>query len=1399
MKLRDSFDGSSRFEGDRVLRWRSIPAGAKIVSARATVTPIDAKLGGPFAEPLSFNAALDNFGATRTPGTAGAGATLTTWVEVDFRARRTLAQVVGNFTNSSLQVDVGGGTYVEINQAGAFRTPSDTSTTATFPISGNTVSLPGLTVAKLKITNTGVSAVAPVLTSVVVSSVPTNVSLRVGELARFWTHLGEMTESETSPDFAAVLQAALVNAKIENGFYDLPLIIHSDTIARLQVDLEIEFLAQQDPLPNGLQEVVLPFDLSTLPQSTAATLNVAVPPNTRVVPERTTARVRGAFAESRIAYGPTGNVKPVAAVEVSPNSAQAQIIALDQPNDKDIPATAIDLLIESKTPSSRLRLDVRGDLDGKPGDTSLLAKPVELSVDQQAGKGARWTSVALSAEFVFSKSQATTAQTKPQRYWLVLQSLEGTVAWSVDQTLALNIQTTRDGGLSWRNAVAMAGTLRDQKVPGGGPFSAFFRLRIQPKTFKVPIDLQVGRDESEVRISLDRFEALGRVDFAFGTELAQGINASLDKAPPVTGPDTEHLHNGGLEHWLRVGNDIRTQTEFNFGAPIHAVAFSPDGTLAYVLDQISFKTGLILVVDVACNREIEEKKISLAITDPTTFVVTPDGRRAYVIGGGQLGTRLQVVDLTTSQKLGGLFDPVLGRNGSSSVLALSPDGARLYLATVNQITSPETLIRVVDTAILEQQVTSGAPPPAPLPVKQTIPRVPGQTNATPIALAVSPGGEFLYVLLGGSPNSIVKILDTTTFELLPRDLSAGPGVVANALALTLDGKVAVVINGDDDTASVIDTANGSSRPIRVGPSPIDVAVSPDGRLAYALNKGAPPSISSIDLSRQAADKNFPAVDITLAPARVPVALAVAPTGDQIYVAANTSNSAISSVFPIQFGVQLPSEWHLTSGAVTPVCLGAPFHLVGVLGHDSMSTGFSQVTPVAASSAYEFSFWGIAREPATNESPGLAEVLWLGSDCGPLGTVQVPIKAMEIQADGNAMTAFIAALSSQPAPLELHRVRLTSPAGADQAEVRFTVPGAGTAAIDLVSLITTSEATENADFKVRLNGQLAGWTVFPGVAPGFTVLDSADGIQLRNAGAATAELVQIAPARSGEPFTLEFQGKAVASSPSPNNPGVELRWLKADGSPAGSPTTIEILPTGPGSSVAAGTAPADATQVEIHLSVPPRSALKAKSVSLRFAATTIVPVTFIAQAPGELTVSDVQVAFNQIDPVPRPIPERGLCIPTPPGCQPGETDEDCCFCHQCESEQTMVEPQLVMTAANRPAVMSRCANCGNELLRVGGPGVSDTQPLPPMLSGGATPMVIRSAPMTTTRESLETAAPRLNNIHGIGEARAKQLSDIGIDSVEKLAAATPAQVSAIKFITPSMAEAIIAEAKSLIQS
>lgn len=1412
MKLHNSVNGNIPFEGDRVFRWRTIPANAKITSAIATVTPVESQLSGSFIESLDFSPSANNFGAVRTtasnpsPMPITPPAAATAWVEVDFHARRTLAGVVGSFNGTSLQVDVGGGTYVEINKTGGFRTQAD-ATGDLFVLNGNSVPLPGLTVSKLKLTRTGAAAASiPSLSSVIIRSVPTNVTLRVGELAPFWTYLGELLKPETSPDFTAVLQAALTTAKIENGFYDLAIVVHSDSIARLKIDLDIEFVEQQAVLPAAVPEVAMPFDVSSVPKSPSSELQVVVPANSRVVTSQTSARVRGSFVETRVAFGPTGPDFPAGAVEVSPSYAQAQILGFIDPASPipqqvtitdEISAVAIDLLLEALTPSARLQLDIRGDFDGKPDEIPLLPSPVAFGIEQRPQTGPTWTSVPLPAEFLFAKGNR-----KPARYWLVLQCLEGRAAWSIrepligapeNKTAEVTMQLTRDGGLSWKASPLLANPTSTTKLEP--PLVGFFRLRNRPKTFKMPISLLIGSEEQrdkQVRKKLDRFEPLGRVDFTLDSELADGINEYVESISGDVVPEAQHVFNGDFEQWEIVGNEMNSRGPIEMGVPIHTVAFSPGGKLAYVLDQILPKVGFLLLVDVDCNQELEDDRIALFITGPTHFVVSPDGKRAYVTNG----RAVQVVNLEGSHAVGNPVDVVPAPEQVVLRLALSADGRRLYVVNRNFSTFTTNRIRIVDTVNLEQVAEGKA---ASLSVQLRDVQAFAFQDQSPLAIALSPDEKLLYLLIDrGSANvAVLGIFDMTGPVVVPPPVQPSAGEVALGngaidLALTPDGKTAVVPNLLDNNVSIINTSTRTATMVNVRPEPRVVAVSPDGALAYVFSAEAR-SIATIDIKRNIVLANF---DLNEPVAGEPQAqsLAMSPRGDQLYLV----NSGTNTLSSVQLGSRRPSEWQLTSGDVKPTCLDTPFHLVAELGSATLSSALSQVVPVAESSPYELSFWGIAIESPTDDQPAIAEILWRGGDCGQLQTDSIPIEIAP-------PSVLLPGGPPPPAPkLMFHRlntrtvdgaeVPLTAPAGAKQAEVRFSLGKEAKATIDLVSLSATSEALANGDFKSKKDGQLTGWALEPETTPGFIVTETDDGLQMQNVGTTTAELVQTVAAEAAQPFIVEFEGKASVTGSS-QTPRIELRWLKANKEPAEDPTVVQLLPTALDLTTASGTVPAESVEVQIRIAIPPGSTLDVKRFSLRYERFTVVPVKFIAESPGDLNLSDVRIGFERVAPKAPRTPADMLCRPTAPK---GQQKNHYCYCSHCQEETEMVETEQTTTSAGRPATKGHCAKCSSAVVSVGGAAVTP-QAMIARQTMEAQPVIVR--PVTVTNASPQTAPQvrRLTDIHGIGERRAKQLTDIGIDSVEKLAAATPESVLKIRFITHEMATRIITEAKSLTSS
>src|SRR5882724_7921393 len=123
MKQRDSYDGSDApFQGNVVLRLRSIPVNARILKVTATVTPISDKGGTePFTELIDFSGSIGDLGTTKSNPRSQPDPAPPLWVEVDFHTRRTLAKVEGvRLEDAGLQVDFGGGAYVAINQVGGF-------------------------------------------------------------------------------------------------------------------------------------------------------------------------------------------------------------------------------------------------------------------------------------------------------------------------------------------------------------------------------------------------------------------------------------------------------------------------------------------------------------------------------------------------------------------------------------------------------------------------------------------------------------------------------------------------------------------------------------------------------------------------------------------------------------------------------------------------------------------------------------------------------------------------------------------------------------------------------------------------------------------------------------------------------------------------------------------------------------------------------------------------------------------------------------------------------------------------------------------------------------------------------------------------------------------------------
>jgi hypothetical protein len=1342
MLSRDRFAGSAvPFEGDRTLVVRNLPRGARVTSARITLEPVAPPGGRLFEEKLTFSADRGDFGATKLQG-AG-------FVEVDFHARRTLGAVKGSgLAGATLQVDLGG-LYIQVTSLGTMQTPSDTSTYAVGSGSGGP--LPSLATGKFKLT--GAPNVSPDLAEVVVRSAPSNLTLRLGQEPPFYARPGELASAETCPDFARILQAFLTGAEVVDGFYRIPVVVHSDSVGRLDVRVELEFVEEVNALDDDLKQAVMSFDHGSAARSGSGSMSVRLPAGARVVPGSTTARVRGAFQASRIVYGPTGGLKPTGDAEVSEGRALATPLRMEA----GLKVSAVDVLLGAKSTTAALTLDIVQDADGKPWTESILPAPVDLAIDHEIAGTPTWVNVPLPREVELEPGV---------RYWLVIQSLRGSASWGVSARddveaagtsgswtrfhdvardaaagRALGVAFTSNGGLSWR----------EETAPGvAGPLVAFVHLRDVPAAFQMPIELQVGEGPSARRVSLERFQPLGRVDFSLDFDaVAEAVNAFAENTAQVVAPEGEHLRNGEMEAWTKVGDRLQLPPtpQLVSHQPVELVT-SADGRRVYALTKRDADGGADAFLEIyrtVCGAHVAT--IELGEGEPVALAVSPDGTRAIATllldAEDESGVRpgaLIWVDLEVLAVVGQQTTPVQKGRRAEPVAAFSSDGALLYVGgnlapVANRSDSLVVAFSAADADAAFRQSSQD-----PLGALQDTQRLALPFQGQPVRILPSPDGSLVHVGVVNELGQALELytIDAGSFAPLGPPIALGfstgssfeaVGAAPIILSQSADGTRLVAVNRDQGTVSVIDTERSelafpplideSTPPVRY----VAAALSPDGRrLFVARQVSGSRALTALDLS------SGQAIDIDLeTPAST---LAVTPGGERLYVGSyigNFSNNSPSSgqMLSLQIGALVPEEWTLTSGSVFPLCFSTPLHRLAALGdyealkpksedgpeppRSHQVSALSEVVPVVAGVHYALTFVGYAATP-----DAVAEIIWHGDQCAPLRTDRVEFDTLPIDAERFKLAVRSVSGLNQELKTSLGekvtRLEATSPAGASSAEIRFTVPANEVALLDRASFQATSDSLVNGDFQAQRGNNLSGWELFPEHAAGMTIVASAGAVTLRNGGAEVVSLLQEVSFESDTDFSLSFRGRGKPGVTG-EDPHVVLEWLDENGDPLPSFTEVAVTPDASDRSERRGTSPASAKRARVTLELPRGSTLELEAVALEPIFVTTIPISFVAQAPGDVTVSDVRVAYEKSRPPPPPVPTGGLC---PPSLPPSAGSERCCCCHcpSCGSDDDLIDPQPTTTPGGVPARTGECRSCGARVTVPGGPPAATVGRAPP---------------------------------------------------------------------------------------
>lgn len=265
------------------------------------------------------------------------------------------------------------------------------------------------------------------------------------------------------------------------------------------------------------------------------------------------------------------------------------------------------------------------------------------------------------------------------------------------------------------------------------------------------------------------------------------------------------------------------------------VAITPDGKTAYVANSNGNNdidgANTISVIDTATNLLVtiiadDPEAGAPKLAEPYTITLDTPRNLAYVTNSN--GSTVSIID-TTNNTLS--MDEITGFDGPSG-LVMTPDGTKAY---VNNYGGPDGVMsgngNTISVVNLDTQMI----------VKTiTINTVPPQLPAAPAAVAITPIGDFVYVLnyvdgnIGTGTVSVIRTADDTIVDTITG--FSGP----YGISITPDGKFAYVTNfGSNNftpfgtTVSVIDLMTKTiSETIEVGIQPSGVAVTPDGKYVY---------------------------------------------------------------------------------------------------------------------------------------------------------------------------------------------------------------------------------------------------------------------------------------------------------------------------------------------------------------------------------------------------------------------------------------------------------------------------------------------------------------------------------------------------------------------------------------
>jgi len=327
----------------------------------------------------------------------------------------------------------------------------------------------------------------------------------------------------------------------------------------------------------------------------------------------------------------------------------------------------------------------------------------------------------------------------------------------------------------------------------------------------------------------------------------------------------------------RSGKPIVIGTGNGVGELATQMASTPGGKTIWVIDG----GDTVTPVSTATHRAGKPVRVVYKHGDSTEQVLAaPDGKTLYVLDSTGAVTPIS----TTTHRAGRLVE--LGQ-GAGAEMAITPDGATLYVAQFHPPGTGPSYVIPIDTA-----------------TNRAGKRIRVATAAT--AIMVTPDGKTVYII--GQPltarqniqspaSQRIEVTPIATATNRPgKPVLAGKGSLGEytPVAMTPDGQTMYIPDNTPDGVIPFSTAtNTPGKLIGSGSARVNgITITPDGRTAYVISEpegnegggpactGPPGAVTPIATATNTAGK----------PVKVgciPVAAAVTPDGQTIYVASDS--------------------------------------------------------------------------------------------------------------------------------------------------------------------------------------------------------------------------------------------------------------------------------------------------------------------------------------------------------------------------------------------------------------------------------------------------------------------------------------------------------------------------------